>query len=58
MRRSTPPRAVNCRSGSAQQAHAAGFHEGHEHVAAVGSGEFQFDFTPELRQTGGAGEER
>jgi hypothetical protein len=44
--------------GFAQQAHAAGFHEGDEHVAAVGGGEFQFDLASELRQAWCAGEQR
>ena len=42
--------------GFAKQAHAAGFDEGDEHVAAVGGGEFQFDLTPELRKAWCAGE--
>jgi hypothetical protein len=33
----------------AQQSHPAGFDEGNEHVAAIGGGEFQLDFAPELR---------
>jgi hypothetical protein len=40
----------------AEQAHAAGFDESHEHVAAIGRGEFQFNLTPELRQTRGSSE--